>query len=74
MAEQAVFQDSVISVSDPNAIISFDFQTIGEPKKPLIHKAARFWYIRSGKGKILLDGKEYPVGPYTLVSVTPCTR
>ena len=73
MAEQAEIQDGVISVSDPNAIISFDFQTIDEPKKPLIHRVARFWYIRQGRGKLILDGKEYPLVPYTLVSVTPWT-
>ena len=73
MAEQAEFQDGIISVSDPNSIISFDFQTIAETKKPLIHKAARFWYIRSGRGTLILDGKEYQLIPYTLVSVTPWT-
>ncbi len=71
MTRPAEIQNSWVSASDPAVICSFDYEAIQEPTKPLIHQAARFLYIKHGKGNIEIDGVDYSVEPNMLVSITP---
>ncbi len=69
--QPATLQDSWTSETDPAVICSFDYEAIQEPTKPLIHRAARFLYIKHGGGTITIDGVEYELRPNTLVAITP---
>lgn len=71
MNRPATLQDSWTSETDPAVICSFDYEAIQEPTKPLIHRAARFLYIKRGSGVISVDGVEYALKPNTLVAITP---
>ena len=37
----------------------------------IIHQAARFLYVKRGRGKLVIDGEEYVLQPNTLVAITP---
>lgn len=71
MNRPAALQDGWTSESDPAVICSFDYEAIQEPSKPLIHRAARFLYIKKGRGTIVIDGEDYALKPDTLVAITP---
>ena len=71
MNKLATMQDSWASESDPAVICSFDYEAIQKPTKALIHQAARFLYIKHGKGKIVIDGAEYDIVPNMLIAITP---
>lgn len=71
MNRLATLQDNWTSEADPAVICSFDYEAIQEPTKPLIHRAARFLYIKHGSGVITIDGVEYELRPNTLVAITP---
>ena len=64
-------QDGLVSASDPTRICSFDYEAIQKPTKALMHKAARFLYIKRGRGKISIDGTEYKLVPNCLIAITP---
>lgn len=71
MTRPAEMQDSWVSAADPAVICSFDYEAIQGPTKALIHQAARFLYIKHGRGTIEIDGVDYAVVPNTLVAITP---
>lgn len=71
MSKTADIQDKWVSASDPAVICSFDYEAIEKPTKPLIHQAARFLYIKHGRGSIEIDGVDYPVEPNMLIAITP---
>ena len=71
MTKPAEMQNSWVSASDPAAICSFDYEAIQGATKPLIHQAARFLYIKHGRGSIEIDGVDYPVEPNMLIAITP---
>lgn len=71
MKKSAVLQDSNASASDPATLCSFDYEAIQTPTQALIHQAARFLYIKEGKGSITIDDVEYKIVPNTLIAITP---
>ncbi len=71
MRKPAVLQDSKASASDPATLCSFDYEAIQTPTPALIHQAARFLYIKEGRGTITVDDVEYKIVPNTLVAITP---
>lgn len=71
MSNPTTMQDSWVSASDPAKICSFDYEAIQEPTKALMHQAARFLYIKNGRGTIEIDGTAYPIVPNTLIAITP---
>lgn len=56
---------------DPATVFSFDYEAIQAPTNALIHQAARFLYIKHGRGVIDIGGVKYPVRPNMLVAITP---
>lgn len=71
MNKPATLQDSIAAALDPATICSFDYEAIQAPTKALIHQAARFLYIKRGKGEIVIDGTPCALQPNTLVAITP---
>lgn len=71
MNNPTTVQDGWVSASDPGRICSFDYEAIQQPTKALMHQAARFLYIKRGRGVINLDGVDYSLAPNTLVAITP---
>ncbi|MBD5102286.1 MAG: AraC family transcriptional regulator [Subdoligranulum sp.] len=71
MNKTATLQDSIAASLDPATICSFDYEAIQEPTKALIHQAARFLYIKHGRGEIVIDGTSYDLAPNTIVAITP---
>lgn len=71
MNNTTTVQDGLVSASDPTRICSFDYEAIQKPTKALMHKAARFLYIKRGRGKISIDGTEYRLVPNCIVAITP---
>lgn len=71
MKKPAVLQDSKASASDPATLCSFDYEAIQAPTPALIHQAARFLYIKEGRGTIAIDDVEYKIVPNTLIAITP---
>ena len=66
-----MLQDARASASDPAVICSFDYEAIDKPTRAIIHQAARFLYVKRGRGKLVIDGEEYVLQPKTLVAITP---
>ena len=66
-----MLQDARASASDPAVICSFDYEAIDKPTRAIIHQAARFLYVKRGRGKLVIDGEEYVLQPNTLVAITP---
>ena len=66
-----MLQDARASASDPAVICSFDYEAIDRPTRAIIHQAARFLYVKCGRGKLVIDGEEYVLQPNTLVAITP---
>lgn len=71
MSNTTTVQDGLVSASDPTRICSFDYEAIQKPTKALMHKAARFLYVKRGRGKISIDGTEYCLVPNCIVAITP---
>lgn len=71
--KSATLQGNFAGSSNPGVICSFDYETIQEPTKPLIHQAARFLYIKRGRGSIEISGVAYNVVPNMLIAITPWT-
>ena len=71
MPRRAMLQDARASASDPAVICSFDYEAIDKPTRAIIHQAARFLYVKRGRGKLVIDGEEYVLQPNTLVAITP---
>ena len=71
MPRRAMLQDARASASDPAVIYSFDYEAIDKPTRAIIHQAARFLYVKRGRGKLVIDGEEYVLQPNTLVAITP---
>ena len=69
----AALQDNLSASNDPAAICSFDYEAIQAPTKPLIHQAARFLYVKRGRGTIEINGVAYDIVPNMLVAITPWT-
>ena len=67
----AALQDNLAAAFEPATICSFDYEAIQAPTKALIHQAARFLYIKHGRGTIEIGGVEYAIVPNTLVAITP---
>ena len=66
-----MLQDARASASDPAVICSFDYAAIDKPTRAIIHQAARFLYVKRGRGKLVIDGEEYALQPNALVAITP---
>ena len=66
-----MLQDARASASDPAVICSFDYEAIDKPTRAIIHQAARFLYVKRGRGKLVIDGEEYALQPNALVAITP---
>ena len=58
MPRRAMLQDARASASDPAVICSFDYEAIDKPTRAIIHQAARFLYVKRGRGKLVIDGEE----------------
>lgn len=71
MKKPAALQENLAAASEPATICSFDYEAIQSSTKALIHQAARFLYIKHGRGVIEIGGEEYDVVPNTLVAITP---
>ena len=71
MKKPAALQDNLAAAFEPATICSFDYEAIQAPTKALIHQAARFLYIKHGRGTIEIGGVEYAIVPNTLVTITP---
>ena len=71
VGRQTTMQDGWVSASDPGRLCSFDYEAIQRPTKALLHQAARFLYIRRGRGTIEIDGTPYELVPNTIVAITP---
>ncbi len=71
MKKPAALQENLATASEPATICSFDYEAIQAPTKALIHQAARFLYIKHGRGVIEIGGVEYAIVPNTLVAITP---
>lgn len=71
MPRRAMLQDARASASDPAVICSFDYEAIDKTTRAIIHQAARFLYVKRGRGKLVIDGEEYVLQPNTLVAITP---
>lgn len=71
MNGQTTVQDNWISESDHTRLCSFDYEAIQAPTRPLLHQAARFLYVKRGRGVIRIDGVDYPIVPNTLIAITP---
>lgn len=71
MNKPATLQDSIAAALDPATICSFDYEAVQAPTKALIHQAARFLYIKRGRGEIVIDGTPCELRPNTLIAITP---
>ncbi len=71
MNKPATLQDSIAAALDPATICSFDYEAIQSPTRALIHQAARFLYIKRGRGEIVIDGTGYELLPNALIAITP---
>lgn len=71
MNKPATLQDSIAAALDPATICSFDYEAIQAPTRALIHQAARFLYIKRGRGEIQIDGTGYELHSNTLIAITP---
>ena len=71
MKKPAALQENLAAASEPATICSFDYEAIQAPTRALIHQAARFLYIKHGRGVSEIGGVEYELAPDTLVSMTP---
>lgn len=57
--------------ADYSQICKVTVETIDTPATPLIHQMSRFWLFTGGRGTIVLQDRQYEVGPGTVVSVLP---
>lgn len=64
-------QNLYCSQADYSQICRVAVETIGAPTTPMIHQMSRFWLFTGGRGTIVLQDRQHPVGPGTLVSVLP---
>lgn len=64
-------QAGCCSVFDVQKLCSVDNEVIELPTKPLIHQAARFLFIKEGKGIIKIQGKEYRLSKGKIASFVP---
>lgn len=69
----ATLQGNFAGSSNPGVICSINYEEIQGPTKPLIHQAARFLYIKRGRGAIEISGVTYDVVPDMLIAITPWT-
>lgn len=56
---------------DEKRVCGYDVDLIDGPTAPLIHRAARVWLIRHGRGVLRLQDREYPLRPGSVVSILP---
>lgn len=73
MDKFAILQGNFAGSSNPGAMCSLNYEAIQGPTKPLIHQAARFLYIKQGRGTIEISGVSYDVVPNMLIAITPWT-
>lgn len=59
------------SQADYSQICRVAVETIDSPATPLIHQMSRFWLFTGGRGTVVLQDRQYEVGPGSLVSVLP---
>lgn len=71
MNHQVTMQGAEVSSVDPSSICSFDYEAIQAPTKALMHQAARFLYIKNGRGTIVIDNVKYEMVPHTLIAIVP---
>ena len=69
--EALPIQELYCSPADYSQICRVTVETIDAPTTPMIHQMSRFWLFTGGRGTILLQDRQYHVGPGTLVSVLP---
>lgn len=69
--KKAAWQTGLVSEVDRGRLCSFDYEVIDKPTKALMHQAARFLFIKHGRGVMNIDGKDYSIVPNTIVSITP---
>ncbi len=71
MIKNVPMQPYTRSEMDRSKLCSFDFEVETEPTSPLIHKDARFLYIKNGDGLLALQGRRMRLQRGTLVSILP---
>ncbi len=71
MGDIVSMQSQYRSEFDRSSICNFDVEVIDAPTKPLIHQMSRFLLIKSGRGKIKLQGVDYDLSQGTVVSILP---
>ena len=59
------------SQADYSQICRVTVETIDAPATPMIHQMSRFWLFTGGRGTVVLQDRQYKVGPGSLVSVLP---
>ena len=59
------------SQADYSQICRVTVETIDAPATPMIHQMSRFWLFTGGRGTVVLQDRQYEVGPGSLVSVLP---
>ena len=64
-------QELYCSQADYSQICRVTVETIDAPTTPMIHQMSRFWLFTGGQGTIVLQDRQYQVGPGTLASVLP---
>lgn len=71
MTKIVPIQSIYCSKEDETKLCSFDVEVLTGPTTPLIHPMSRLWLINKGEGTLLLNNRECPLAPGTLVSVLP---
>lgn len=67
----AAWQAGYVSKYDRGKLCSFDYEVIDHPTNALMHQAARFLYVKNGRGTMNIDGVDYTIVPNTMISITP---
>jgi AraC-like DNA-binding protein len=71
MSDVIKVQTGYTSIFDVQKLCSIDNEVIASPTKPLIHQAARFLFIKEGKGIIKIQGKEYTLSKGRIAAFVP---
>lgn len=71
MTKTAVWQAGDVSKYDRGKLCSFDYEVIDRPTKALMHQAARFLFVKNGRGIMNVDGTDYTIVPNTIIAIMP---
>ena len=70
--EQLIQMQSLIGANvNRYDLCSFDQQVVDRPTTPLIHQEARFWFVKEGRAKVLIQNKEYILTSGCLTAILP---